>query len=65
VKLKLNQLLADHTNQPIEKISEDTERDFYMSSAEAKDYGLIDEVIIRDGIDLPLSRKSIDVTELF
>ncbi|NCO75557.1 MAG: ATP-dependent Clp endopeptidase proteolytic subunit ClpP [Cyanobacteria bacterium] len=65
IKQKLNQLLADHTNQPIEKISEDTERDFYMSSAEAKDYGLIDEVIIRDGIDLPLSRKSIDVTELF
>ncbi|WP_373480760.1 ATP-dependent Clp endopeptidase proteolytic subunit ClpP [Geminocystis sp.] len=65
IKQKLNQLLADHTNQPIEKISEDTERDFYMSSTEAKDYGLIDEVIIRDGIDLPLSRKSIDVSEFF
>jgi ATP-dependent Clp protease protease subunit len=36
-----------------------------MSSIEAKDYGLIDEVIIREGIDLPLSRKSIDVSELF
>lgn len=64
IKQRLNELLADHTNQPIEKISEDTERDFYMSSTEAKDYGLIDEVIIRDGIDLPLSRKSIDVSEL-
>lgn len=65
IKQRLNQLLADHTSQPIEKIGEDTERDFYMSSMEAKDYGLIDEVIIRDGIDLPLSRKSIDVSELF
>lgn len=65
IKQRLNQLLADHTSQPIEKISEDTERDFYMSSTEAKDYGLIDEVIIRDGIDLPLSRKSIDVSDLF
>lgn len=65
IKQRLNQLLADHTSQPIEKISEDTERDFYMSSIEAKDYGLIDEVIIREGIDLPLSRKSIDVSELF
>jgi ATP-dependent Clp protease protease subunit len=65
IKERLNQLLADHTSQTIEKISEDTERDFYMSSIEAKDYGLIDEVIIREGIDLPLSRKSIDVSELF
>ncbi|BAQ60140.1 ATP-dependent Clp protease proteolytic subunit [Geminocystis sp. NIES-3708] len=64
IKQRLNELLAEHTNQPIEKISEDTERDFYMSSTEAKDYGLIDEVIIRDGIDLPLSRQSIDVSEL-
>jgi ATP-dependent Clp protease protease subunit len=64
IKQRLNQLLADHTGQPMEKISEDTERDFYMSSTEAKDYGLIDEVIIRDGIDLPLSRQSIDLSEL-
>ncbi len=64
IKQRLNQLLADHTNQPMEKISEDTERDFYMSSTEAKDYGLIDEVIIREGIDLPLSRQSIDLSEL-
>lgn len=65
IKQKLNQLLADHTGQPIDRISEDTERDFYMSSTEAQEYGLIDEVIIRDGISLPLSRKSIDVSELF
>ncbi len=46
-KNKLNQHLAEHTGQPIEKIAEDTERDFFMSPAEAKDYGLIDQVINR------------------
>jgi ATP-dependent Clp protease protease subunit len=43
----LNEQLAKHTNQPLEKIKEDTERDFFMSPAEAKDYGLIDQVIER------------------
>lgn len=65
IKQKLNQLLSDHTGQPFDRISEDTERDFYMSSTEAQEYGLIDQVIIRDGISLPLSRQSIDVSELF
>lgn len=44
----LNELLAQHTGQPLEKIIADTERDFFMSPAEAKDYGLIDQVISRD-----------------
>jgi len=39
--------LEKHTGQSIDRIKNDTERDYYMSSAEAKDYGLIDEVIIR------------------
>ena len=65
IKQKLNQLLADHTGQPLDRISEDTERDFYMSSTEAQEYGLIDQVILREGISLPLSRKSIDTSELF
>jgi ATP-dependent Clp protease, protease subunit len=43
----LNEQLAKHTNQPLEKIKEDTERDFFMSPAEAKNYGLIDQVIER------------------
>ena len=64
IKQKLNQLLADHTSQPLEIISEDTERDFYMSSIEAKEYGLIDDVILRDGVSLPLSRQSIDLSEV-
>lgn len=40
----LNKILAEHTGQPIEKIQRDTERDFFMTSQEAKEYGLIDEV---------------------
>jgi len=41
----LNQILADHTGQPVEKIHKDTDRDFVMEAAEAKTYGIIDEVI--------------------
>lgn len=44
---RLNEILAKHTGQPIEKISTDTERDYFMSGEEAKTYGLIDEVIER------------------
>jgi ATP-dependent Clp protease, protease subunit len=47
LKQKLNQHLADHTGQPLDRIEEDTERDFFMSAEEAKDYGLIDQVIAR------------------
>jgi ATP-dependent Clp protease protease subunit len=50
-KEKLIEILAKHTGQPIEKIKQDTERNFYMSAEEAKQYGIIDEVIT--------SRKSV------
>jgi len=43
----LNDILADHTGQPLEKIEEDVDRDFFMSAEEAKEYGIIDEVISR------------------
>jgi ATP-dependent Clp protease, protease subunit len=49
-KRKLNQLLAYHTDQPLERIEADTERDFFMSAAEAKNYGLIDQVISRQNL---------------
>lgn len=49
-KSKLNQLLAKHTGQPLEKVEADTERDFFMSAEEAKNYGLIDQVIYRQNI---------------
>ena len=45
LKKTLNSLLAEHTGQPIEKINEDTERDYFLSPSEAVEYGLIDKVI--------------------
>ena len=47
MKKELNEILAKNTGQPIEKIEKDTERDFFMSAEEAKDYGLIDKVLIK------------------
>ncbi|MBE9045060.1 ATP-dependent Clp endopeptidase proteolytic subunit ClpP [Pleurocapsales cyanobacterium LEGE 10410] len=47
LKQKLNGHLADHTGQPLSKIEEDTERDFFMSAEESQEYGLIDRVISR------------------
>ncbi|MBW4583116.1 MAG: ATP-dependent Clp endopeptidase proteolytic subunit ClpP [Tildeniella nuda ZEHNDER 1965/U140] len=46
-KQRLNEMLAEHTGQSIDRIQEDTERDFFMSAEEAKDYGLVDQVIDR------------------
>lgn len=46
-KQRLNEMLAEHTGQPLEKIQEDTERDFFMSAEESKAYGLVDQVIDR------------------
>ncbi|MDO8424445.1 MAG: ATP-dependent Clp endopeptidase proteolytic subunit ClpP [bacterium] len=45
IKDKLNRILAKHTNQSLEKIEKDTDRDFYLTAEDAKTYGLIDEVI--------------------
>jgi len=45
IKHDLNDMMAFHTGQPIEKIEKDTDRDYFMSAAEAKEYGLIDKVI--------------------
>ncbi len=42
---ELNEIMAKHTGQPLERIHRDTERDFYMSGEQAKEYGLVDEVI--------------------
>lgn len=47
IRERLNQIFSEHTGQALEKISQDTERDYFMSGTEAKDYGLIDEVIVR------------------
>ncbi len=45
IKNKLNKIIAKHTGQPLEKVEKDTDRDFYLSAEEAKEYGIIDEVI--------------------
>ncbi len=45
LKERVNKILAKHTGQPLEKIEKDTDRDFYLSAEEAKEYGLIDEVV--------------------
>ncbi len=43
----LNEILAGHTKQPVERIAKDTQRDHYMTAPEAKDYGLVDEILQR------------------
>lgn len=50
IKDTLNHWLADHTGQPLERIERDTDRDFFMSPQEAKDYGLIDQVIDKTAV---------------
>ena len=47
IRDRLNQIFSHHTGKSLEKISQDTERDYFMSGTEAKEYGLIDEVIVR------------------
>ena len=45
IKEEMNKILSKHTGQSLAKISKDTDRDFYLSAEEAKEYGVIDEVI--------------------
>jgi ATP-dependent Clp protease protease subunit len=45
IRQRLDRIIAHHTGQEYEKVSRDTERDYFMSSEEAKDYGIIDRVI--------------------
>ena len=51
LKETLNDLMAEHTGQPLDKIAEDTDRDYFLSPSEAVDYGLIDRVVdsLKDG----------------
>lgn len=61
IKAKLNQLMAHHTGQPLERIEADTERDFFMSAEEAKNYGLIDQVISRQ--NLPTAGENVTIVK--
>jgi len=47
LRAELNQILVRHTHQPIDRIEADTDRDFYMNGVQAKEYGIIDEVVIQ------------------
>lgn len=51
----LDEILAKHTGQTFDRIRRDSDRDFFMGAAEAKDYGLVDEVLRRDKVSLALS----------
>ena len=44
---RINEIIAEHTGQDLKKVEKDTDRDYFMSAQEAKDYGLIDEVIVK------------------
>jgi ATP-dependent Clp protease protease subunit len=48
LKKELYDIIAHHTNQPFEKVEKDSDRDYWMTSTEAKDYGMVDEVLIRN-----------------
>lgn len=50
LKNKLNTILAQNTNQPLEKIERDCDRNFFLSSQEAKDYNLIDEILVSSSL---------------
>lgn len=54
IKEKLNDMLAHHSGQPLKRVKKDTDRDFFMSAMEAKEYGIIDEVVQRK----PVTAKS-------
>jgi ATP-dependent Clp protease protease subunit len=45
LKRRLEEIIALHTNQPVDKVSKDMERDYYMTSDEAQEYGIVDQVI--------------------
>ncbi len=49
IKQKLNNLLAEHSGQPLDVIEKDTDRDNFMSAAQAAEYGIIDEVLTHRG----------------
>lgn len=56
-KQVLNELLASHTGQPVETIARDTERDRYMTAVESKEYGLVDDILMKPDTDKPAESK--------
>jgi len=60
LKRRLNRILADHTGKPVEQVERDADRDYYMTAEEAKQYGLVDEVVKsrKEIKDLPLDKPA-------
>lgn len=59
IKNRINQILADHTGQPLDQIARDTDRDFYLTADEAKAYGVVDEIIkTKPAVPVPMARVS-------
>jgi ATP-dependent Clp protease, protease subunit len=53
LKAKLNEIMQKHTGQPLDRIEKDTDRDYFMGAGEAKEYGLIDEVVVKKPAGAP------------
>ena len=60
IRKRLDEILAKHTHQPVDKVHSDSERDYFMSAEEAKAYGLVDEVIVRPPKGLRPSKAGSD-----
>ena len=53
----LNGILANHTGQPINRIATDTDRDFYMNAEEAKQYGVVDDILTKQKVEVEEDEK--------
>jgi ATP-dependent Clp protease protease subunit len=54
---QLNEILSNHTGQPMEKVQKDTDRDFFMSGKQAREYGIVDKVIVQRETEKEASKK--------
>jgi ATP-dependent Clp protease protease subunit len=57
IKERLNHILAEKTGQPLEKIEKDTDRNFFMDAKEAKEYGIIDEILVNREVEKKVKKK--------
>jgi ATP-dependent Clp protease protease subunit len=57
IKAKINRILSEKTSKPIEQVEKDTDRDFFMSAEQALDYGIIDKIFEKRGIEKKLNQK--------
>ena len=58
IRERLNHILAEKTGKPLEKIEKDTDRNFFMSAEEAKDYGIIDEILVKRDTEHKIKNKN-------